>query len=164
MNNPTIQEIVANAPRMYIRGKTMPRNKLEYTATNKIKRSNAKVTPQRVAVLEYLLHPNTHPTADEIYKAIKSRFLNISLATIYNNLNTLCKNGLARELTFGNASSRFDGNTTNHYHIICSNCGKMVDLHYPLLKEIEAFAEQTTDFEVNDHQLDIYGKCSTCRD
>lgn len=141
----------------------MSRNKSEY-AIERIKRSDVRVTPQRVAVLEYLLHSNAHPTADEIYRAIESRFLGISLTTVYNNLNALCKNGLARELTFGNASSRFDGNTTNHYHIICSNCGRMVDLHYPLLKEIEAFAEQTADFKVSHHRLDIYGECATCHD
>lgn len=141
----------------------MPESKAK-DVIDKIKHSYVKVTPQRVAVLEYLLHTDTHPTADEIYKAIKSKFPGASLATVYNNLNMLCENGLARELTFGNKPSRFDGNPTNHYHIICSNCGGMVDLHYPLLKEIEAFAEQTADFEVSHHRLDIYGKCAACRD
>lgn len=140
----------------------MPESKSKY-AIDRIKHSYVRVTPQRVAVLEYLLQSNTHPTAGEIYSTIKSSFPSASLTTIYNNLNVLCANGLARELTFGNKPSRFDGNPANHYHIICSNCGRMVDLHYPLLKELEAFAEQTADFEVSHHRLDIFGKCATCR-
>lgn len=140
----------------------MPDTKSDY-ALERIKHSYVRVTPQRVAVLEYLLHSSAHPTASDIYKSVKSKFQNASMATIYNNLNTLCENGLARELAFGNNPSRFDGNPTNHYHIICSNCGRMVDLHYPLLREIEAFAEETSDFEISHHRLDIYGTCAACR-
>ncbi|WP_449354786.1 Fur family transcriptional regulator [Virgibacillus natechei] len=139
----------------------MSTNISKYTI-ERMKDSCLKITPQRVAVLEYLLHTDSHPTADEIYKAMENRFPSISLTTVYNNLNSLCENGLVQELSFGQTSSRFDSDTTNHYHIICSNCGKMVDFHYPELKEIEAFAEQTTDFEVSHHRLDIYGKCEIC--
>src|SRR5699024_2712059 len=121
----------------------------------RIKRTHVKITPQRVAVLAYLLHSETHPTAYEIYRSITSRFLSLNLATVYNNLHILCENGLARELTLENKASRFDGNPTNHYHVICNMCDKVVDLPYPLLKEIEAFVEQTSDFEVSHHQLNI---------
>ncbi|AXI07762.1 transcriptional repressor [Oceanobacillus sp. 143] len=138
-------------------------SKLE-DAIAKMKSSNVRITTQRVAVLEYLLNCEFHPSADEIYKAMNTRFPSISRATIYNNLNILCENGLARELTFGNAPSRFDGNTKDHYHIICNNCGKIADLQYPLLKEIEVFVEQIAEFKVSHHRLDIYGKCVTCYD
>jgi|SRR5690625_149105 len=136
---------------------------LEY-AIVRMKHLNVRLTPQRVAVLEHLLNSKLHPTANNIYQAVEHRFPGMSLATVYNNLNFLCKNGLARELTFSNASSRYDGDTTDHYHIICSNCSKIVDFYYPSLKEIEALAEQTTDFKVSHHQLEIYGTCKTCRD
>ncbi|GAB3063521.1 Fur family transcriptional regulator [Virgibacillus ainsalahensis] len=139
----------------------MSKNSVEKAIT-KIKKSNVRLTPQRVAVLEALLGSTSHPTAYEIYKEVGQKFSSISPATVYNNLHTLCKNGLAKELTFGNHSSRFDGDPTEHYHVICTKCGAIMDLHYPLLREVEALAEQTTGFNISHHRLEIYGECSTC--
>ena len=107
-------------------------NVLEYTRV-KMKSLHVRITPQRVAVLDYLVNSKLHPTANEIHKGIKHRFPGMSLATVYNNLNFLCENKLARELTYSNASTRFDGDTTEHAHIICDSCGEIVDLHHPLL-------------------------------
>ncbi|MFC3040725.1 Fur family transcriptional regulator [Virgibacillus xinjiangensis] len=131
-------------------------------ALTKIKNSNVRMTPQRVAVLEALLNSKSHPTADQIYQQVGKRFPTISPATVYNNLHTLCESGLAQELTFGNHSSRYDGDPSEHYHVICTDCGSIVDLHYPLLKEMEALAEQTTGFHISHHCLEIYGVCAEC--
>src|SRR5690625_4358304 len=114
--------------------------KLE-AAINVLKESGVRITPQRHAVLEYLLTSMSHPTADEIYKALESKFPNMSVATVYNNLRILREIGLVRELTYGDDSSRFDSNMDEHYHIICNDCGKIVDFHYPTLDEIESLAE-----------------------
>src|SRR5699024_11805864 len=111
-------------------------------ALDRLKVSGVRITPQRHAVLEYLLNSMTHPTADEIYKALEDKFLNMSVATVYNNLRILKELGLVRELTYGDDSSRFDSNTDEHYHIICDECGKIVDFHYPTLDEIESLAEK----------------------
>src|SRR5690625_7884608 len=82
-------------------------------AINKLKESGVRITPQRHAVLEYLLTSKSHPTADEIYKALEGKFPNMSVATVYNNLRVLRKIGLVRELTYGDDSSRFDCNMTD---------------------------------------------------
>lgn len=50
--------------------------------------------------------------------------------------------GIVKELTYGDASSRFDFNTHNHYHVICEKCGKIVDFHYPQLDEVEQLAQR----------------------
>src|SRR5699024_11439435 len=84
-----------------------------------LKQSGVRISPLRHAVLEYLLSVKTHPTEDEIYKALKDKFPNMSVATVYNNLRILRELGLVRELTYGDDSSRFDSNTDEHYHIIC---------------------------------------------
>ncbi|WP_373284371.1 peroxide-responsive transcriptional repressor PerR [Virgibacillus oceani] len=132
-------------------------------AIDTLKESGVRITPQRHAVLEYLLNSMIHPTADEIYKALESKFPNMSVATVYNNLRVLKEIGLVRELTYGDSSSRFDYNTTKHYHIICEECGKIVDFHYPSLDEVESLAEQVTGFEVSHHRMEIYGKCDSCK-
>lgn len=132
-------------------------------AIDTLKESGVRITPQRHAVLEYLLNSMIHPTADEIYKALEDKFPNMSVATVYNNLRVLREIGLVRELTYGDASSRFDCNMTDHYHVICESCGKIVDFHYPRLDEVETLAEQVTGFKVSHHRLEIYGDCEECQ-
>lgn len=132
-------------------------------AISTLKESGVRITPQRHAVLEFLLNAMIHPTADDIYKALEGKFPNMSVATVYNNLRVLREIGLVRELTYGDASSRFDCNTSDHYHIICDSCGKIVDFHYPPLNEVESLAEQVTGFEVSHHRMEVYGKCEDCQ-
>jgi len=131
-------------------------------AVDTLKRSGVRITPQRHAVLEYLLTSMSHPTADEIYKALEQKFPNMSVATVYNNLRILREIGLVRELTYGDDSSRFDSNMRDHYHIICENCGKIVDFHYPTLDEIESLAEKVSGFSISHHRMELYGKCEEC--
>ncbi|GAY76997.1 peroxide stress regulator PerR, FUR family [Sporolactobacillus inulinus] len=128
-----------------------------------LKSSGVRITPQRHAILEYLVISDTHPTADEIYKALEHKFPNMSVATVYNNLRVFKKTGLVKELTFGDASSRFDFSNHRHYHVICSNCGKIVDFFYPTLDEVESLAAQVTGFKVDHHRLEIYGVCPECQ-
>ena len=85
------------------------------------------------------------------------------VATGYNNLRVLRQIGLVRELTYGDDSSRFDCNMTEHYHISCNICSKIVDFDYPSLNEVESFAEQVTGFEVSYHRLELYGTCADCQ-
>ncbi|MGP4071680.1 peroxide-responsive transcriptional repressor PerR [Piscibacillus sp. B03] len=132
-------------------------------ALSQLKSSGVRITPQRHAVLEYLMQSMTHPTADDIYKALEGKFPNMSVATVYNNLRVFQEIGLVRELTYGDSSSRFDCNTTEHYHVICESCGKIVDFHYPSLDEVEQLAEQVTGFEVSHHRMEVYGKCEDCQ-
>ncbi|KGX87677.1 Fur family transcriptional regulator [Pontibacillus halophilus JSM 076056 = DSM 19796] len=140
----------------------MSEHKLQ-EALDTLKGSNVRITPQRHAVLEYLINAMIHPTADDIYKALEGKFPNMSVATVYNNLRVFKEIGLVRELTYGDSSSRFDFNTTEHYHVICDHCGKIVDFHYPSLDEVESLAEQVTGFEVRNHRMEVYGTCSDCK-
>ena len=131
-------------------------------AIETLKRSGVRITPQRHAVLEYLLTSMEHPTADDIYKALETKFPNISVATVYNNLRILREIGLVKELTYGDDSSRFDSNMHDHYHIICETCGKIEDFHYPPLDEIEVLAEKVSGFDISHHRMELYGKCIQC--
>ena len=119
-------------------------NKLVEEVIEKLKKENIRITPQRYAVLEYLIEHHSHPTADEIYKALEHRFV--------------------QEMKYGDASSRFDFSSKRHYHVICENCGKIVDFHYPGLEDIEMAASRLTDFEINEHRLELYGLCPDCKE
>lgn len=131
-------------------------------ALDTLKDSGIRITPQRHAILEYLIDAMTHPTADEIYKALEGKFPNMSVATVYNNLRVFREVGLVKELTYGDSSSRFDFTTHDHYHVICENCGKIVDFQYPGLDEVEHFASHVSGFNVSHHRLEIYGVCPDC--
>jgi len=133
-------------------------------AISHLKNSGVRITPQRHAIIEYLIESGTHPTADEIYKALEGKFPNMSVATVYNNLRVLREVGMVKELNFGDSSSRFDYITTDHYHIICEKCGEMNDFHYDGLEGINFFVEKVTGFEVTNHRMEVYGICPTCKE
>jgi Fur family transcriptional regulator, peroxide stress response regulator len=132
-------------------------------ALEALKSTGVRITPQRHAILEYLINSMSHPTADDIYKALEGKFPNMSVATVYNNLRVFREVGIVKELTYGDSSSRFDYVTTHHYHVICEKCGKIVDFHYPGLDEVEALAAHITGFEVSHHRMEIYGTCPDCK-
>lgn len=129
-----------------------------------LRRAGVRITLQRQAIIRYLIASHSHPTADEIYQALSPDFPNISVATIYNNLRVFKSIGIVKELTYGDASSRFDFNTHNHYHVICEKCDKIVDFHYPQLDEVEQLAQHITEFDVTHHRMEIYGICKECKD
>ncbi len=131
-------------------------------ALDSLKETGVRITPQRHAILEYLINAMSHPTADEIYKALEGKFPNMSVATVYNNLRVFKEVGLVKELTYGDSSSRFDYVTTDHYHVICQKCGAIVDFHYPGLDEVEHLASHVTGFKVHQHRMEVYGECPTC--
>ena len=131
-------------------------------ALDTLKDTKVRITPQRHAILEYLINSMAHPTADDIYKALEGKFPNMSVATVYNNLRVFREVGLVKELTYGDSSSRFDFVTTQHYHVICEECGKIVDFHYPGLDEVEQLASHVTGFQINNHRMEIYGTCPDC--
>lgn len=131
-------------------------------ALDALKQNGIRITPQRHAILEYLISSESHPTADDIYKALESDYPNMSVATVYNNLRVFKTAGLVKELTYGDSSSRFDFVTHDHYHIICDVCGTIVDFHHPGLEEVEMLASHVTGFQVNSHRLEVYGTCPQC--
>ena len=131
-------------------------------ALEQLKMNSVRMTPQRYAILSYLMDAITHPTADEIYKALSPNYPSMSVATIYNNLRLFVEAGLVRELTYGDGSSRFDSDLSDHYHAICKSCGSIVDFEYPPLLEVERSASKATGFIVEGHRMEIYGICSKC--
>jgi Fe2+ or Zn2+ uptake regulation protein len=123
----------------------------------------AQLTTQRAAVYDYLSGVEHHPTAEEVFLAIKPQLPRISLATVYKNLEALVNCGAVSKLTYGDASARYDIRTDHHYHTRCLKCGKIWDLDAPedsdLLKRIKPQA----GFKVQDYRLELLGHCRECR-
>lgn len=130
---------------------------------NILRENDIRMTSQRYAILKNLAEGNKHPTANEIYEDLKDDFPNMSVATVYNNLNFFMEAGIVNELPFGDGSSRFDLTDTQHYHIICNHCGKVIDFNYPGLDEVEKVVESMTHFKVDGHSFKVTGLCEDCQ-
>ena len=87
-----------------------------------------KYSKQRVQILNALLEEPVHPTAEELYKKLKPKMPNLSLGTVYRNLGQMEQHGIIRRIPLDGAKDRFDGNTTEHYHLHCKRCGRVVDI------------------------------------
>lgn len=120
-----------------------------------------KNTSQRKAIISFLQGNKDHPTADEIYNALKKQNCSLSLATVYNTLNTLKGQGLLRELAISSKRRRYDPNTTEHHHFICNSCGKVYDIEDQIIVKLpDSLARQ---FDVVSHQVEFYGYCNICK-
>jgi Fur family transcriptional regulator, peroxide stress response regulator len=99
-----------------------------------IKRSLAggglRSTPQRYAVMAFLMEQAGHPTAAEIFEAVNRLDPRSSRATIYNNLRDLVRAGLVREVAMEGRAARFDAKETPHHHFICDRCGNVEDVDW----------------------------------
>ena len=87
-----------------------------------------KYSRQRESIKACLMGRKDHPTADALYTSIREQFPNISLGTVYRNLNLLVELGEIRKLSCGDGTDHFDYDTSPHYHYVCKKCGKIVDL------------------------------------
>ncbi|HEX8459412.1 MAG TPA: transcriptional repressor [Pyrinomonadaceae bacterium] len=124
----------------------------------------AQVTSQRVAVYEYLSRVEHHPTAEEIYLAVKPRLPRISLATVYKNLEALTKCEVISKLTYGDGAARYDIRTDHHHHTRCVACGKVWDLEAAESSAwLKGLKPPQAGFEVKDYRLEILGHCRDCR-
>ena len=128
----------------------------------KLREDGVRMTTQRIAILDYLAESH-HPTAEDIYTAIVSKDPNISMATVYNNLNKLTDEGYLLELAYGDDASRYDFNIGKHYHVVCQECGRVEDLFYPLLEDVESVAEELTGYNVLGHRMEVFGVCPKCQ-
>lgn len=121
-----------------------------------------RLTPHREAVHAYLASVDHHPTAEEVYLAVKGQGSRLSLATVYNALEALVEAGLASKLAFGDGSARYDIRTDQHDHIHCLGCGMLRDLP-PLLRRESLREVPEQDFEVIGYRLELVGYCAACR-
>lgn len=92
--------------------------------------SGLRCTPQRYAVMAFLMESNRHPTAAEIFEAVNLLDPRSSRATTYNNLRDLVEAGLVREVAVEGRAARFDAKGMRHHHFICDRCGNVEDLEW----------------------------------
>ncbi|BDF35809.1 MULTISPECIES: Fur family transcriptional regulator [Extibacter] len=126
--------------------------------------ANLKYSRQRASIKEYLAGTVEHPTADTVYMHVKEEFPNISLGTVYRNLNLLADIGDAVKITTPDGGDRFDGRTEPHYHVVCGSCGKVEDLEMSSeeIASINNAADSIFDGKITSHTTLFYGTCKDC--
>lgn len=124
-----------------------------------------KYSRQRESIKAYLAHTKEHPTADTIYMNIRTVYPNISLGTVYRNLNLLVDHGDIMKISHGDGCDRFDGNPLPHYHFLCTECSCVQDMtiEQGSLDHINLIASSGFDGEIQGHSTFFYGKCSKCK-
>jgi Fur family transcriptional regulator, peroxide stress response regulator len=119
-----------------------------------------KRTPQRLAILEYLEGNTSHPSAEDIFRAVTVKYQSMSFATVYNTIHALTKAGVLRELTIDPERKRYDPDTSDHHHLICMSCGKIIDV--PEKIHVELPNSMREDFTILGNHIEFYGQCSPC--
>jgi Fur family peroxide stress response transcriptional regulator len=128
-----------------------------------LKSRGIRLTPQRQVILQYLKETDEHPTAEQVYQKIGEQFPGISLATVYNTLNMLKELGVIRELSYGDVSSRYDGNDSEHAHLVCQQCDQVIDIECPPEEAVFTDSLHRTGFMVSSYRLEYYGTCPSCQ-
>ena len=118
-----------------------------------------KMTPQRAAILGYLEGNLMHPTADDIYLAVRSTHPMMSLATVYNTLEALRNAGFITELSLDRRKKRYDPVTERHAHLACNVCGRVEDIYDC---HVELTEKQARGYRITDSQVEFHGVCPAC--
>ena len=119
-----------------------------------------RFTEQRAAVYRFLGSTDEHPSADEVFTAVRGEIADISLATVYKALETLVSCGLAMKLTYGGDSARYDARTDDHVHSRCLACGVVRDVMASPQPLPEVHVGD--GFRVQGFRVEVVGHCATC--
>ena len=108
----------------------------------------------------------SHLSADEIYESVRKKMPKISMGTVYRNLDILASCGLIKKLEPHYSQMRFDGNTKEHYHVVCMHCGKIGDAPVKpfddTLENLENALGNLTRYGIFGHKLEFMGLCPEC--
>ncbi len=121
------------------------------------------MTEQRRLILEEVERTKSHPTASEVYEAVRKRLPQISLGTVYRNLDVLARGGAITKVIASEAPCRFDADVTDHCHVTCIGCGRMDDVTDFDYKPFIEPPRHLSGYEVIGHRLEFMGVCPECQ-
>ena len=128
-----------------------------------LKRENLKCTPQRMAIFENIIRSKKHRESEQIYKDINKN-VKVSLATVYRTLDLLVKNEFVRKMDVGNGKFIYETkiNHPHHDHMICVECGKIIEFHSQEIEDLQDALCLKENFKIVRHIHQLFGKCSEC--
>ena len=114
---------------------------------------------QRIAIMRYLRENKTHPTADEVYEALKNQIPTLSKTTVYNTLKLFVENGAAIYVAIDEKNARFDGDVEPHAHFRCKKCGCIIDV----TMDIKSFMPKNFSGDIEESYFYLKGTCEDCK-
>lgn len=132
---------------------------------NFLKERGLKATRQRNLIFQIFLTAADHPSVEELYRRARQKDSRIGYATVYRTLKLMAESGLASSGLFGDRSARFEQRLPggHHDHLICINCGKIVEFESAGIEILQARVAKQRGFRIFDHKLEIFGYCAPCR-
>ncbi len=131
-----------------------------------------RVTIPRQAVLDKLSCSSKHLCAEDIYISIHKKYPGVGLTTVYRTLDLLINMGLVHRFDFGDGKTRYEltegKNKEHHHHLVCTECGRIVDYNDFVDEELEFLKRAETNlskkhkFNIKSHQIHFYGLCNSC--
>jgi Fur family peroxide stress response transcriptional regulator len=128
-----------------------------------ISHNGHRLTPQRREVYNVLLEDRDHPTATEVFLRAKKRVPSISLATVYNCLETLVECGLAKQVNVEREATRYCPNLSEHGHFVCNSCGIVSDIPVTKGGSLTQFLKVPSGFIINHSEITLRGTCPACK-
>ncbi|PIY60147.1 transcriptional repressor [Candidatus Woesearchaeota archaeon CG_4_10_14_0_8_um_filter_47_5] len=120
-----------------------------------------RMTNQRIKILNYLKNVKTHPTAEKVYRAVSQELPQITLATVYRNLNMLADQGEILRMEINN-EYHYDAQQGFHQHLVCTKCGKIEDLFVDEISRCVTCNINKKNFLVETVDIIIKGRCKEC--
>ncbi len=131
---------------------------------SKLSRRGYRLTPQRMMILEAVEAADDHISADEIYTRVCDRYPHLNISTVYRTLELLKELGLATETDMGDGRVRYHSiRKGHHHHLVCQNCGCIIDLDETALLPLKDALSREYGFEADLKHLAIFGQCGKCR-
>ena len=129
---------------------------------NLLREEGFRITPQRIAIVEYLLKTDDHPSAEHIHKIVQKKYPMVSLSTVYKTLDLLREKKLVNEIKV-EGEARFDAHTDEHINLVCMNCGKIDDIDEDSLKEIQTKVARKSKYMILKSNFELFGYCNNCK-
>lgn len=128
------------------------------------KQAGTRVTLQKKAILDALQYGGKLMTAEEVYSTVRESQPNVSLGTVYRNLQGFSAQGVVRKILLADGKARYElAGNIHHHHLICLTCGDTEEVPWcPIGPEVSAFMN-SRNFIAESHQFEIYGYCGRCR-
>ena len=130
---------------------------------DKCKENNLRITPQRTVIYKELSKSKEHPSADMIFKKVRSTFPDISFDTVNRTVLTFSRIGLIHIVEGHGDSKRFDPDIDNHHHFRCVKCNSIIDFHDTSYDRLKIPQEIENQFTVIRKKVCIEGVCKKCR-
>lgn len=124
---------------------------------------SVRYSQQRENIKKGLMKFCIHPTAEELYLELKPHNPALSLATVYRNLNQLASLGEIKKIEGLSGQVHYDHNNSEHFHMICAECGRVEDLFFEP-ERLKQILNQQNEFEILSYDILVKGICRKCRE